>query len=1144
MDDDSLDDRIVDRLVAHQELHDAGLTMGDEQAHVSSSIADNDLPPEQAERLARAKLCIDLLAAVGSQPESRAERSHIGSETTPFPRPRQLGRFEILDELGSGGFGIVYRAWDPRTERHVAIKVPKIEAMLSKELQARFEQEARAAAKLDHPHIVAVLEAGLDGMLPFIVSQFCPGMTLSDWLHKKTGPASPREAAEIVRSLAEAVAHAHERGVMHRDIKPGNVLMVAARHSADERQPEAMIPKLVDFGLAKLADAEQNMTQTGTLLGTIRYMAPEMAAGARKQAGPSADIYSLGAVLYELLAGVPPFANASDLEVLRNISTHEPSRVRAMRPKVPVDLETICLKCLEKNPVRRYPSAQALADDLQRFLDGRPIKARRVTSIEVVGKWARRRPAVAALLTVSLLSIVGALVGVSIYNVHLRDSAAQIEATNLQLREMTEQAQISERQAKANERQAKDLLYVADMQLAQQAWDQNNIATLEETLGRHEPKNGEPDRRGVEWYYLANKLKDDSLVLKLKGGVANCVRFSPDGNLIATTSHDGFLQLWDAATGELRATMAEPQRAELNGACFSPDGKILAVASNRRRVLLYDVEQGSLIAMLEGGHNKWVADVDFSPAGDVLASVGADGQIILWDWQRREKRKSIVAYDKELRAIRFIADGRLAVVAEEWGAPRIWDLESDRVVSSLSMKTPREGDSKIWPRTLALSHDRNRLAVAHVNGGFRLWDISNPSDPQLIKAHDDGSCRAVDFIDSDRIAVGYDDQLVQVWSLHTDQPPRLLRGHQLQLTCGSCSPDGKLIAAGSRDGTVRIWSTEPRDEGKVIAHVPGPFERLAIAPLGDEIALAFKKPAAVICIHPQTGISTRPALTAVEGSPYAMAYSRTGKYLAVATVNGFVHIFEAGQSTPLWSTVCSTLEAKPVLRFSPVEDLLVVLADQRVLAIDVPNRHIHWQHQFKIGLWSLSFRPDGSLLYVGDHLGGITEFRRADGVIKRKFEEHRNPAEGLAISPDGKHLVSTSPDRKLLLWDLPAGQVLRHLPTTEKKTTNPGFTSDGRTIIATENDCTLTFWNVGTGQRVLHLGPWGDGHVLSWQLSADNQACYFADAQVKVDSPSITVRALSFPHAASKSHAISEPSNDESANLPSADRRVIASDPK
>ncbi len=269
---------------------------------------------------------------------------------------KRVGRFEVFEELGTGGFGIVYRAWDPRTERDVALKIPRIEVLASTELQTRFEQEARAAAKLDHPNIISVLEAGSDGILPYIAAAYYPGVTLAAWLRDHPAAVDSRVIAEFVQKLAMALAHAHDRGVLHRDIKPNNILLVPATETstADLALAEAT-PKLMDFGLAKLASDGQDMTRTGALLGTLRYMPPEQAEGRVREIGPASEVYGLGAVFYELLSGQSLFEADSDIEVLRKIATEEPRRIRQLRPAASRDLETICEKCLEKEPAQSVP---------------------------------------------------------------------------------------------------------------------------------------------------------------------------------------------------------------------------------------------------------------------------------------------------------------------------------------------------------------------------------------------------------------------------------------------------------------------------------------------------------------------------------------------------------------------------------------------------------------------------------------------------------------------------------------------------------------------------------------------------------------------------------------------------------------------
>jgi tetratricopeptide (TPR) repeat protein len=348
--------------------------------------------------------------------------------------PAQLGRFRIRRELGRGGFGVVLLAFDPKLGREVALKVPRPEALTHPELRARFQREARATAGLDHPNLVPVYEAGEEGGVCWIASAYCPGITLSAWLKERTEPVPFRLAARLTATLAEAVEHAHQRGVLHRDLKPANV-MLSPRPPGDAPDDGMdFIPRVMDFGLAKAlpgpdgALTQDHSTQSGAVLGTPAYMAPEQAEGHIQAAGPATDVYALGALLYEVLTGQPPFRGDTPLETLWLLRTQEPLSPLRLRPKLPRDLETICLKCLEKAPARRYPTAQALADDLRRFRAGEPIRARPVSRWERALKWARRRPAAAALLAVSVLAVlvVAALVGV--YNARLIEQRNLAEA--------------------------------------------------------------------------------------------------------------------------------------------------------------------------------------------------------------------------------------------------------------------------------------------------------------------------------------------------------------------------------------------------------------------------------------------------------------------------------------------------------------------------------------------------------------------------------------------------------------------------------------------------------------------------------------------------------------------------------------------
>ncbi len=408
------------------------------------------------------------LSTPGVRESTANEAGALADRTGPDGNlPGRIGRFEIVRELGRGGFGLVLLAFDPILARPVALKIPRPEALISASARIRFEREARAAAILSHPGIVPLFETELEGPIQYAAFGYVAGETLADFMRRHSASLPPGLAANIVAKLAEAVEHAHQRGVIHRDLKPGNVLLDQFDDGLpDPPQPLLESLKITDFGLAKFSASESQMlTKQGAVVGTPSYMAPEQALGRDAEIGPATDVYSLGAILYELLTGRPPFKGASDLETLRAVELAPPRPPRQLNSHVPRDLEAICLKCLEKSPKHRYAGAGQLAADLHRFDQGLPVQARPTTRWRRAVRWCARNPALTGSLAAVLLCLSVGLTVALVQQRLLRRQLTEItqqksraDAETTRARESAEAAQAaqieSERQRKIAQTQA------------------------------------------------------------------------------------------------------------------------------------------------------------------------------------------------------------------------------------------------------------------------------------------------------------------------------------------------------------------------------------------------------------------------------------------------------------------------------------------------------------------------------------------------------------------------------------------------------------------------------------------------------------------------------------------------------------------
>jgi serine/threonine-protein kinase len=464
-----------------------------------------------------------------------------------------LGDYEILEEIGQGGMGVVYKARQKSLNRLVAVKLMGSGVWATAAEAQRFRNEAETAAGLDHPHIVSVYEVGQDGRQLYYSMRLVKGCSLADRLVQFS--TSPREAVQLMVTVARAVHYAHQRGVLHRDIKPSNIML-----DREER------PHVTDFGLAKRLEGNPGLTQSGTLVGTPGYMAPEQTTGHRGAASIATDVYGLGAVLYALLAGRPPFEGTNPLEVMERVRTQDPPPLGTGNSRPDRALETVVRKCLEKDPQRRYASAEEFAKDLERWLVGEPIEARAVGRLGRVGRWCRRNRLVAGLVgTVivgGLASLAGTVVGLGLlWQANQETRTALVRATQ------------GEERARREELLARWQLYVAHINLARRTWELTNPGWAVELLEEHIAGPGQEDLRGFEWYYLWGLIqghKAPQAVLRGHRGDVYCVAYSPDGKLLATAGKDRTVRLWDSASGMERA-VGRGHTDEVNMVAFAPD---------------------------------------------------------------------------------------------------------------------------------------------------------------------------------------------------------------------------------------------------------------------------------------------------------------------------------------------------------------------------------------------------------------------------------------------------------------------------------------------------------------------------------------------------------------------------------------------
>jgi WD40 repeat protein len=1013
--------------------------------------------------------------------------------------------FELLEEIGRGGMGVVYRARQQAPQREVALKVLRGDRLRvlppdeQEQWLERFRREAQLVAAMDrHPHLITLFEVGEHAGQPFFTMELVRGGSLADRLRQARRGLRPNlsELVGLLAKVARAVDHAHRHGVLHRDLKPGNILL-----------DETGEPRVGDFGLARRLDQTASQAPSG-VAGTVPYVAPEQARGTCGATTTAADVYSLGAILYELLAGRPPFVGGNDLETLSLILEREPEPPSRHAPGVSRDLETICLKCLGKDPRSRYGSAATLADDLARYLAGQPILARPAGWGERCWKWAKRRPAVAGLLgVIAALTVTSLLLLVLAWrhaergwsdavNERQKSDAAAREAQRLRLAAEAGQ-QAATRAASRYQRLSAGLLLDRGIALAEQQDGARGLLWLTRGLQVTAREDTDLERAFrlnlAAWGEQMHRLRfiaagkplrlgdlvfspDDSELLAwgddgahrwdaegnwlgrlTHPGIIHAAAYSGGGKnrlLIATAGGDGTARVWDARSGKaVGRPLVHP--AAVSRLTFSPDGKRLLTACEDDSARLWDLQTGKRVG--EPMKHEGIALIAFNPNGKSLLTASArDRKARLWDLTTRPVGKPM-KHEAGIVCAAFSPDGKqIATGAVSGDGVRLWDGETGKAVARPLTHNHTVNSLQYLANGLLLSCCKQTVLVWDLTRGEATLALSHPS---LVGA--------IDFSRADgAIATSCLDQSVRLWD-HKGNPIGPTLPHQQQVARVAFSKDGKSVAT-LAGGVVRVWA--PRRPAAPARVAVSRFLGAALSPDCRTVALlGGEGRMELLAVAPGGRAAALGKPLPGRFQPYLRpGFSGDGKTLVTGDpLARTLRLWNAANGEPLKATLAIPTAAFSVALSHNGKVILAGGSDSAGL-YDVVSRKPSGKLLPHPGtLWAVALSPDGTLAATGGTDGAIRLWNVAGKPLHAPLV-HRG-VRMLSFSRDGKYLLSGG-GLLARLWNVTTGRAaippLMHGAQVEAAAISP----DGKLLLTGTDYGPVQLWDAATGKPI---GPPG-----------------------------------------------------------------------
>jgi WD40 repeat protein/serine/threonine protein kinase len=1026
-----------------------------------------------------------------------------------------LGDFRLLREIGRGGMGVVFEAEQISLGRRVAVKVLPPAAILEPKKLRRFQVEAQAEAALQHPHIVPVIASGKDRGIPYLAMRLIKGLPLAEVIRRRRerheGSLPPNEVARLGKQAAEALDFAHRNDVLHRDVKPANLLLDDRGHLW-----------ITDFGLARIR-GDSDLTASGDMIGTIPYMSPEQVLGRRRMVDHRSDIYSLGATLYELLTLATPHDGEDRASILRKIALEEPVAPRKQNPTIPLDLEKIILKALAREPLERYATAGDLAEDLGRFLDDRPVLARRPSLSNRAAKWARRhRPAVVSAALLCSLLVVGLATAGWWSNATLREY-------NRRLKIEANRADRHAREAEEQGRKDRRTAAAARLERASQALNHGQIERAQEVLRDLAQDARAESLFPFAWRYLWRRARSE--VEFLVGPVPRFVGMarSPDGAILATVDENDGLQIW---VGGVPRRLDEPtgETARFGGPAFSPDGTLVAVPRQDAggcspRLSLRHVASGECLASLPIEGEISAIYCQFLARGGLLATSWIDRErsfrARLWslgDPSRPQLRRKF----ERLCAVESSPDGVVFVVSDDGGTVTIYDsgtgdplrvlpleererraiacssqwvwvVSGSQSLQAWDWRTGASASARTLPvqiERLIPSPDGNGLAVVDVRGGVEL--ISGFASPvRVIQPEDGDRPRYVSLTFSPNgsrlatAACGRGANVgpgpVVVWETSSGRRVGTFPGRPEQVGKLEFTPDGRSVLIASRTG-VRLWKCPSRPgqtDPQPLGHKDEAWS-LAFSPDGRVLASGSDdtEPDPTIKLWDSASGRLLSAWQGGEGTTASLAFSPDARLL----VSG--HLVET-RNVRIWDPatgrLLATLEGHTgrvrATVFSPDGQTLATAGcDHTVRLWDVAGRrplgvlrgHAETVH-------SLAFARDGLLLASASDDGDVRLWDLtplSEGAHVRAILHGRAGFQAVAFSPDGRTLAAADKRGAITCWDVASRDPIRLIHAHGEGLRSLTFSPDGSTLAVAGSSGMISLWDSTTGQELLIL----EGH--------------------------------------------------------------------